>query len=241
MSPVSRNDSRAPAPGRKPARASWSWVVLALVAGLALGVFAARFWLADRGLARYDQLKAQFDQLSMQSQADTDHLRARLDALQGQLDIEAGTRKGLEASLATVQGQLGRARDQLAFFQQLFPPGPSGSVSIRALEVRQQGALLAYKILLSRNAAPDSLFKGSLRFVAQGREKDKTVKITLMPARAGSPAAQGGADELALSFDQFQRSEGKLALPAGFTPQSVTLSVLEGDTVRVTRTVKPSH
>ncbi|HEU0230768.1 MAG TPA: DUF6776 family protein [Burkholderiaceae bacterium] len=222
------------------ARSRWPGLLLALLIGLVVGFFASRAWLANRGLDRYDQLKARFDQLSTQSRADADRLQAQADKLQGELDVELGARKGLEASLATAQRELGRTRDQLAFFRQLFPPGPSGSVNIRALEVRQQGPALAYKVLLSRNAAPGSLFKGSLRFVAQGQEKGKTVKITLMPLRVAQPATPANTDELALSFDQFQRSEGKLALPTGFTPQSVMLSVLEGNAVRVTRTVKLS-
>lgn len=239
MDPVAAKASSSDLVAPRPARARWAWLVLGLLIGLAAGFFAARAWLAHQGLSRYDQLKAQFDQLSAQSQADTDRLRARVDTLQGELDIELGTRKGLEASLATAQRELGQARDQLAFFRQLFPPGPSGSVSIRALEVRQQGPVLAYKVLLSRNAtSPDSLFKGSLRFVAQGQEKGKTVKITLKPLSAAASTTSADPNELALSFDQFQRSEGTLALPPGFTPQSVTLSVLEGSAVRVTRTVK---
>jgi hypothetical protein len=43
---------------------------------------------------------------------------------------------------------------------------------------------------------------------------------------------------LALQFDQYQRSQGILAIPEGFVPESVTVSVLEGETVRATRSVK---
>ncbi|WP_420226947.1 hypothetical protein [Pigmentiphaga litoralis] len=42
---------------------------------------------------------------------------------------------------------------------------------------------------------------------------------------------------MALSFRQYQRAEGALALPANFTPRSVTVRVLEGGAVRSQSTV----
>ena len=59
-----------------------------------------------------------------------------------------------------------------------------------------------------------------------------------------TPAPDGVAAGLALQFDQYQRSQGMLALPEGFVPESVTITVLEGDTVRATqrqaRTLSPA-
>jgi hypothetical protein len=54
---------------------------------------------------------------------------------------------------------------------------------------------------------------------------------------ADTQAPAGLAPGLALSFDQFQRREGHLALPQGFVPESVTIDVLEGDAVKASRTV----
>src|SRR3546814_19832949 len=89
---------------------------------------------------------------SMQTELDTRSselagARAEADALEGKLAVEESTRKGLEASLQALQSELGRARDQLAFFDQLLPPGPKGAVSIRALEVEHLGPTLQYKEL----------------------------------------------------------------------------------------------
>lgn len=42
---------------------------------------------------------------------------------------------------------------------------------------------------------------------------------------------------LQVSFEQFQRLGGLLQLPPDFLPQQITLNVLEGDTVRASRTV----
>src|SRR3546814_7990669 len=60
--------------------------------------------------------------------------------------MEESTRKGLEATLQASQTELGRARDQLAFFDQLLPPGPTGAIGIRALDIVQLGPTLQYKL-----------------------------------------------------------------------------------------------
>lgn len=91
-------------------------------------------------------------------------------------------------------------------------------------------------------AAP---FAGTLRFQAVGTLKGETVTVDLAPmqvkAESGPVPATGEtttAASLALQFDQYQRSQGVLAVPEGFVPESVTISVLEGDVVRASRSVK---
>lgn len=211
-----------------------------LVIGVAFGVLGVRYWFGDQKLQDFDALKAQTELRLNESRAEAAAARAYADALAGQLAIEEGTRKGLEASLQSTQAELGRAREQLAFFDQLLPPGPKGAVSIRALDIERMGPGLQYRVLLMRNAQNEELFKGRMQFMANGTLDGKTVKITLEPAQLrGGPDAPlpPGPDGLDLGFEQFQRSGGLLSLPEGFTPRTVTLNVLEGSAVRVSRTV----
>lgn len=217
----------------------------ALCIGLALGYAGTHYGLDDDARHVAD-LKKQYETTLAQHLYDLNAAMMRADALQGQLAVEESTRKGLEATLQTTQQDLGRARDQLAFYNQLLPAGPNGSISIRALDIEQRGPTLHYKVLLMRNAPGDETFNGLMEFVANGSEKGKTVKITLHPALAENAAlASGVADtaKLALSFDQFQRGEGVLSIPPGFVPKAITLNILEGETVRVSRTVDlaPAH
>ncbi|MCC2597032.1 hypothetical protein LKR43_11840 [Pusillimonas sp. MFBS29] len=219
--------------------------VLALLLGLAAGIFGARYWLQTEASREYDTMRQ-----GLQSQLDERDTQlagalAQVDALTGKLVVEESTRKGLEASLQAAQTELGAARDQLAFFDQLLPPGPKGAVSIRALEVLRLGPSLQYKTLLMRNAPEDSLFSGELQFTASGKQADgKKAKVileaVLAPGSDETAASEANPENsrLAISFDEFQRSSGLLAIPQGFTPESVTLNVLEGKKVRVSRTVK---
>lgn len=219
-------------------------VFIGLVSGAALGGVSAWIWLSNQ---QNQQNQAEFQKLTLdleRSQTEVTQLQLQVDAMQGQQVMEESTRNGLEASLKASQAELGAAKDKLAFFDQLLPPGPAGSVSIRALDIEQQGPILQYRVLLMRNGADDKPFKGQLQFVAKGLQLGKTVKITLQSAQSpGSavPVADGAlSNTFELSFDQFQRGSGFLSIPPGFSPQTVTATVLEGSTVRVSRTVNLS-
>lgn len=206
-------------------------VVAALVLGVAAGLAIGRLWGRHDAGGDYARLQAQYQQSVARSAQDLAALHAKTDLLQGQLAVEQSTRSGLESSLQHAQDELSRARDRLAFYDQLLPPGPKGSVGIRAFEVRTQGSVLHYRVLLMRNAASDTPFKGTMQFVATGLARGKTVKMILEPAQAaGGQGAQPGV--LALEFDQFQRSQGLLSLPDGFIPRTVTLDIYEGKTLR---------
>ena len=221
-----------PAPARPATTGRRPWAIVAvLVLGLAAGAVIGRLWGRHDAGRDYAHLQAQYQQSVARSADDLAGLHAKVDLLQGQLSVEQSTRSGLEASLQHAQDELARARDRLAFYDQLLPPGPKGSIGIRAFEVRAQGPVLHYRVLLMRNAAGDAPFKGRMQFVATGLRQGKTVKIDLEPAQAaGGQGAQPGA--LAIEFDQFQRSQGLLSLPDGFIPQTVTLDIFEGKTLR---------
>jgi len=73
------------------------------------------------------------------------------------------------------------------------------------------------------------------------------VEVALLPLQAvpdqnvASTAASRGtpevADSLKLSFEQFQRSQGVLAVPSNMTVRFVTVQVLDGDIVLASRRV----
>lgn len=160
--------------------------------------------------------------------------------------VDQGTRQALQGELAALQQKLGHAQDQLAFYEQLIPAGPAGSVTIRAFEVRQDGGFLHYRVLLTRSAPESSApFNGRLRFVATGQQDGKAATTDLVPPQSetggASAAPDAAAGPLDLSLEQFQRSTGVLQMIPGLTIQSVRVDVLEGDTVRASRDVALDH
>jgi len=245
--PMPSNGGQAPDPAdpaHVPIRRSrfgygfWLWIIAALFVGGATGWFGSSQIHQDDLGRQYRLLVSSYELNMAQNQHDQEALQAQLDATQGQLLVEESTRKSLEAALLETQTELGRARDQLAFFDRLLPPGPSGALSVRALDIEQRGPTLYYKALFMRNAPGGEMFSGRIEFIANGTRNGKTVKIPLQAPKVPAPQTVASeADSLALDFDQFQRVEGLLALPEGFVPKTVTLNVLDGNTVRVSRTV----
>lgn len=208
-----------------------------LVLGFVVGALAMHFGMHGSQTADMLALQAHIA-IAQAKQADA---QTELAMVHNQLEVEEGTRKTLEGTLMAIQQELGRTRDQLAFYEQLIPPGPAGSVAIRAFDVQRQGELLNYRVLLTRNAPGQPAFKGSLRFMAKGRQEQKVVKIELPAAALDQSATTPdsrqtpGVDPFALAFDQFQRSTGILRLPPDFIPESVILDVLEEGVIRATR------
>lgn len=226
-----------------------------MVAGLLIGVLlggSAGYFYAQRQARPQDAVvlslaQAESQQEAMHQQAtQLRYTQSQLDTADGELVIERAARQELEAQLRAVQAEVGRVRDQLAFYEQLLPPGPEGSVDIRGVQIDREGGGLRYKVLLMRSGRNGgSPFAGALRFQATGILKGETVTVELAPmqvrAEAGPVTVTGDsttAASLALQFDQYQRSQGILAVPEGFVPESVTVSVLEGDTVRASRSIK---
>ena len=180
--------------------------------------------------------------------------QSRIEQAQGEVLIERAARAELEKNLSISQTDLGKLKDQLAFYEQLLPPGPQGSIDLRAVDIAVQGHALSYRVLLMRSGKPGERFNGRLEFIASGRENNKDATYVLSPLQSAAPAnvpnpgsaqAQPApsavkdafADLLKLDFEQFQRSQGMLALPEGFDARTVTVRVLEGDIVLASRRV----
>lgn len=160
--------------------------------------------------------------------------------------IERAARLELEKILASVQSELGRMQDQLAFFEDLLPPSPHGALDIRAVDIEQHAEGLRYRVLLMRSGKATKQFMGALQFVATGRcrgDVDAPEQMIILQPLLAEPAQDAekglGAQRTALrlDFSQFQRGQGLLALPPRFAPKSVTVRVLEGDIVLASKVV----
>lgn len=177
--------------------------------------------------------------LLQQSRQELLHLQAEFDAVRAQAVIEESTRKALEVTLAEAQVELLRAQEQLAFYDQLMPAGPSGALSLRALDITPQDGQLYYRVLLQRNAQQAGSFSGRLEFEASGQQANQgRVTLILKPVAGETESVEPAPDILGLGFERFQRSAGWLQIPTGFEPQSVTLKVFEGNVLRLTRKIE---
>ncbi len=215
------------------------WLLVVVVVS-GLGYWFGQNSRSGEFVNRFEGLRTQLDVTVAQYRQELMALGTERDALHSQLLVEQTTRATLETSLQNAQNELGMVNERLAFYEQLLPPGPAGSVNVRALDIEPRPGVLSYRVLLMRNGAKGAAsFNGLMEFVANGVQKGKNVKMTLSPVAAGKATgpSDSPASPLQLSFDQFQRAEGLLSVPSGVTIKSVTLNVMEGAMVRATRTV----
>lgn len=231
------------------------WVLGAfalIAAGMGAGVFLTQRSGPDALELQLRTQQAAQVQVLTEFESQIAAANARTQQVQQALTIERAARAELEKSLATLQEELGRNKDHLAFYEQLLPPGPQGALALRAVELERQDRTLAFRVLLMRSGKPGKpaeQFNGRLQFVATGLKDGQEVTVVLQPSQralsAGastSPlntlgAATEDQDSLKLSFDQFQRSQGVLALPKDFEPSSVVVSILSGEIVLASRKV----
>jgi hypothetical protein len=244
---------RLPSPGGQPdfkpvGRRRYVYLILLVLAAMLAG--AAAVWQYQRVAA--SDTKASAEQVSdlrevvKQREADVSFLRSQLDTSEGERAVDRAARLGLEEQLKALQDDVGQLHDRLAFYEQLLPAGPEGTISVRGLDLERVTQGLRYRILLMRSGRPGAAaFSGALQFLAQGVREGKDVTIVLSPLHSSdgqvavaADAKKSEGDRIALSFDQYQRDQGVLAVPMDFVPVSITANVLEGNVVRASRTVK---
>jgi len=241
-----------PSAGSFPFKTLVFWVLGAfalIAAGLAAGLFVSQRSGSDALALQSRTQQALQAQVRVDLEAQVADALARAQQVRNELTIEQAARAELEKSLAALQEELGRSKDHLAFYEHLLPPGPQGAIALRAVEFEKQGQALAFRVLLMRSGKPGERFNGRLQFVASGLKDGKEVTAVLEPSQrvmnAGTSkaplntlgAATQGEDSLKLSFDQFQRSQGVLALPSDFQTISVVVSILSGEIVLASRKV----
>jgi len=231
------------------------WVLGAfalIAAGMGAGVFLAQRSGPDALELQLRTQQAAQTQVRTEFEAQIAAANARTQQVQQTLTIEQAARAELEKSLTVLQDELGRSKDHLAFYEQLLPPGPQGAIALLAVELERQDRTLAFRVLLMRSGKPSKpgeRFNGRLQFVATGIKDGQEVTVVLQPSQRAASAggsksplntlgvATEDQDSLTLSFDQFQRSQGVLALPKDFEPSAVVVSILSGEIVLASRKV----
>lgn len=162
-----------------------------------------------------------------------------------------------------LNAEVTRLNGELTFYEEMVPAGPAGAVSLRAFEAQQEGRYINFKLMLSVSGRGiQEPFSGRLQFTAVGEKDGQKQTVELYPevlpmvdsTEGGSlitSISQGGGDGrgidlkaarmspiLELNFSRIQRREGLLVIPFGFTPQEITVKVLEGKSVKLSKTIE---
>lgn len=228
-----------------------------LFVGIAIGGVAVHYY--DRAAWQKAQEAIVAEQQSTirqavaQSEVNTQALQQRIDELEVKALLDQSMIDRYTKENTKLHDELSGVKRDLEFYEQFLPSGPSGGVSIRSLDMVFEGAMLSYKLLLSRQKNGEAFFNGRLQFLAKGKLNGQVETVELVPAVMNTentlavPSDSSDAQKLlkdkdtntilSLQFERWQQAKGNLVLPTGFEPEEVTMNVLEGKHVRASKTV----
>ncbi len=202
-------------------------------------------------LGQKTEMSEQLSHALLQEKIKLSAVQSRLDTSEAQLSIDKATITEYQNQVKKLQDDLARTSEQLSFYDELVPAGPQGAVSVRGFDAVLEGQRIRFKVLVSRQAAAGTVFKGELSFTATGTLNGEDTTVDLTPdtvehASTGSDSIPSVTDLkkippapiLKLDFETIQRIQGLLMFPEGFVPHKITMRVLEGKTVRASRSAE---
>jgi hypothetical protein len=205
--------------------------VLTVTALTLLGAFAL---YVVYELGRYD---AGYDRLAV-SQERAEHgvnidrlekanreLRTRLAELDTIRVGRAQEQAEVSKSIGDLQQQVARQAQELAFYRGIVAQSAvSPGVKVQQLRIGQgskPGRILV-RLNLMRSQRPEDVVTGSLALTVEGAKGGQ-------PGSLDTAALTGGKlKELPFNFRYFQNFEQEVAIPAGFTPERLTVEVRSG-------------
>jgi len=205
---------------------------LVLAAAVVLMALAAAYLLGEHrgGFLRFrtGAKIARLDHALSQQAAQDEKLRLRVAFLEHALSLAHQSAGALKNTLSEQQGELAELRQHLDFYRGILTTG-NGSASIRigGLQVLPTGRRREYRfqiVLVRADGKSKPALTGDCGVTVSGERDGKTVEL---PLRRVSPQAD---DPLKFRLRYFTNLAGTLDLPAGFTPQSVSVTVhIKGD------------
>jgi hypothetical protein len=193
------------------------WLILLLL-GIAAG--AGGLWLLQEEVLpprlssdESRELRAAFDQ----ADAERKSLKSQLAATTQQLETAQATAQRQGQELVAPRAEAQQLREDMAALVAALPSDPrGGAVEVRTARFATQGNMLAYDVVLTRDAAAAAQpLAGVMQFSVRGltaRGAETTVALEPVGIALGGHALL----------------RGSLPLPEGVRPRQVTVSVLDG-------------
>ncbi|MCX8518425.1 MAG: hypothetical protein ORN29_10305 [Rhodoferax sp.] len=213
------------------------WALAAIVLGFcaAIGLWAFEFGREIAGLdhgSKQELRRLQSEIESLQAElGKANEARDKAQSIANTAETLANIGKASDEKLLSqvkqLQAQNQSLRDDLGLFEKLLPSAGLDSIAIRSLQVEMESPqALKWQALVVQSSKNAKVFDGKLELAFNGLHNGK-------PWTASLP---GGPQTL--SFRQYGRVQGVLEVPAQVVVKSVVAKVLEGNTVRVTQSLK---
>jgi hypothetical protein len=209
-----------------PARRVLTVIALTLLAAFALYVV----YELGRFDAGYDRLAVSQERAEHEVGMDrvekaNRELRTRLAELDTIRVGRAQEQAEVSRTIGDLQAQVARQTQELAFYRGIVAQSAtSPGVKIQQLRLgagSKPGRYLV-RMNLVRSVRPEDVVTGSLALTAEGTSDGKAGMLDLGALTGGK------VRELPFTFRYFQNFEQEIAIPAGFTPERLTVEVRSG-------------
>jgi len=209
----------------------WRRPLLVLLALCATGVLAyiAHTYGQATMAARHQAAESErrrLDRDNRRLSTENTTLRERVAVLERATDIDRKAYAELGAHLGRLERQIGDLEEEVAFYRGIVSSDESEPLNIRSFEVEptEVEGEYVYRLVLTRHMKNDKVMTGLVEVSVIGERDGRDERLSLDRLGAGET---GRAIEF--RFRYFQRIEGRLALPAGFSPRRVSVRVIEAD------------
>lgn len=158
---------------------------------------------------------------------DNEKLRADIAAIELDRSVDRKTNADVKKTLAELQAQVLKQREQLAFYQGIVQPEEGlGGLRVQRFQIVDAGAENRYQLrmLLVQSIRQDAVASGSAIIEIEGVLNNEPVQLSL--AEVGATKRADG--QVPFKFKYFQNIEQDIALPKNFEPRAVTVEVRSG-------------
>jgi hypothetical protein len=207
-----------------PARARWVAFVLVLAWLLSMGLaWAFGAQRATPGGEDLGERLAQTERALAENDAALADTRRRLANYERSDQVSRTANESLQGTLREREEEIAALRADLAFYQRLVGGrSPRQGLTVHALRLKPVGGSGGYgfELTLTQNLKKAAITEGTAELTIEG-VRDRQLTTLQWKDLVQAPDAQ----PLAFAFKYFQRLEGMLMLPTGFTPSRAQVVV----------------
>lgn len=214
--------------GRRGSRFRGLWLGLmlgAMVICLLAAAFGGGFVLGTRSVEAQTVAAVEAEQAM---EAERDALRAELAELKQQgiacerfQQIEQEKDRSAQEQLKEAQDERLAMAKEIATLKRLIKSGGSGAVGVQGLRLSagEGPREFSYSFTVSQLIEDVGETSGKIAIKVSGKQGEKDKSLTLKQMKGSEPT------KLAMRFEHFQNFEGRLVLPEGFEPLSLSVDV----------------
>jgi hypothetical protein len=217
----------------------WRWLInlgaMAIVAGVVWWVVQNSYRITGFNAEEARQRMDTLGEENRRMQADLEATRASLVERERQLQIEKASQTELARSVAQLQDENARLKEDLGFLQRLMSSGatPEG-IGVSDLKVEREGTTneYRYRMLLTQGGQRKQDFRGRVQVVARVAQGTSTSTLTFPDPSLPETTAS-------FEFRFYHKVEGRFRIPEGSALKAVDVRVVAvpGGQVKLSRTI----